>query len=269
MKTFPGGLHLKEEKITADSPIKKAGAPQKVIVLTSQHTGAVCEPLVAIGDRVKVGQKIGDNSAFICAPVHSPVSGKVVAIDLFLHPDGRMVKGIAIENDLQETVHENIKPYPGIEKLSAEEIRKAVREAGIVGLGGGAFPTHVKLSPAADKKIDYVILNGAECEPYLTVDHRIMVEESRKVAYGLKAIIKAVGAKKGFVGIENNKPDAIKIMRKFDLEVVPLKTKYPEGSEKQLIKALTGREVPPGGLPSDVGVVVSNVATASQIAQTL
>ena len=264
MKTFPGGLHLKEEKLTAQSPIRTAKPTKKVSILLSQHTGAICEPLIKIGDQVKVGQKIGDSSALISAPVHSPVSGKVLTIDLQLHPDGRMIKGIVIENDYQETIHESVKSYPDLNQLSPDEIKKAVREAGIVGLGGAAFPTHVKLS-----QVEIVILNGSECEPYLTVDHRLMLEEGEGITYGLKAILKATGATKGLVGIEDNKPDAVKAMEKTGLEVVPLKVKYPEGSEKQLIKSITGREVPPGGLPMDVGVVVSNVGTAAQIARTL
>jgi len=181
---------------------------------------------------------------------------------------------IVIESDGQNTIHESITPFPSLEKLDKRDIRRIVRSAGIVGLGGAAFPTHVKLEPPAEKHLEYAIINGSECEPYLTCDHRLMLEEPENIILGLKAIMTPTDAKKGIIAIEDNKPDAIKVMQKAvqnepNIKVVVVKTKYPQGGEKQLIKAVLNREVPSGGLPMDVGVVVNNVGTAAQIAKTL
>ncbi|WP_347877399.1 electron transport complex subunit RsxC [Caloranaerobacter azorensis] len=181
---------------------------------------------------------------------------------------------VVIESDGSDEVDENVKPKGDLDSLTKEEILDIIKEAGITGLGGAGFPTHVKLSPLPDKKIDTIILNGAECEPYLTSDHRLMVETPEKVVFGLKAIMKAVGVNKGFIGIENNKPDAIEAMEKAvkdepNIEIATLITKYPQGDEKRLINAVTGREVPAGGLPMDVGVVVNNVGTAAAIADAI
>ena len=276
MKSFRGGVHLKEEKeLTRNKPIIQAKLPALVIIPMIQHTGVPCEPLVSVGDEVKVGQPLGDSQRFITAPVHASVSGKIKAIEDRLHPAlGKPVKSIVIQSDGKETVHESVKPYPNLDKLNKFDIRKIVRAAGMVGLGGGAFPTHVKLDPPHDKEIEYVILNGAECEPYLTCDERIMLEHTDEVVMGLKAIIKPTDAKKAIIGIESNKPKAIEVMRKAveneeSVKVIVVKTKYPEGGEKQLIKALVGREVPSGGLPMDVKVVVNNVGTAQAIAHTI
>ncbi len=274
-KTFIGGVHPKDEKeLTKDKPIRPAKDPKTAIIHLCQHTGATCTPLVKVGDYVKVGQKIGDSEARISAPVHSSISGKVIAIEERPHPAGINVPAIVIESDGQNLIDESIKPYPPLESLSPDNIRAAVREAGIVGLGGAVFPTHVKLQPPKDKPIKSVILNGCECEPMITCDYRLMIENPQEILFGMKAIMKAVAAEEGFIGIENNKPDAIKIMKevtksKSNIKVIEVKTKYPQGGEKQLIKVILNLEVPSGGLPYDVHVLVQNVGTAVAIANTL
>lgn len=271
-KSFVGGVHPKDNKrLTKDKIIQKASHPKTVIVYLSQHTGAPCKSIVKVGDLVAVGQKIGDSEKFISAAVHAPISGKVIAVEPRLHPLGNKTEAVVIESDGQDKLAEDIKPYPHISKMSPEEIIKAVKEAGIVGLGGAAFPTHVKLFPPKGKKIDTFIVNAAECEPFLTCDHRVILEEYEYFKYGLEAVVKTLGSKNVFIGVENNKPDVIAFLKeKIDNAiVVSLKTMYPQGGEKQLIKAITGREVPSGGLPLDVGVVVNNVGTLSQIGKTL
>ncbi len=273
--TFKGGIHPHDNKKTTEAiSIVSLDAPQKLIFPLSQHIGAPCEPTVVVGDDVKMGQKIADSKAFISAPIHSSVSGKVIAIEPFLHPNGTKVMSIVIENDGQDTLDESVVSKGDISNLSSKQIIDIIREAGIVGMGGAAFPTHVKLSPPPDKNIDYCIINGAECEPFLTSDHRVMLETPEEVIAGLKIIMKVLGLEKGYIGIETNKPDAIEIMteyaaRETGVEIVPLKTKYPQGSEKQLIKAVTKREVPSGGLPSDSGVVVHNIDTCTAIARAI
>jgi len=263
-----GGIHPPEEKNTKDLPIKQAREPKKVVIPLQQHTGVPCQPLVKVGEEVKVGQKIGEINAFVSAPVHSSVSGKVLAIEPHPHPAGGIVPAIIIESDGENTLSEEVKPQANPENLTPEEIKKIIHEAGIVGLGGAAFPTHVKLSPPKEKKINALILNGAECEPYLTADYRLMVERPGEIISGMKLLMKALGVEKGFIGIEDNKPEAIEKLRAKSeelgekIEIVELKTKYPQGSEKHLIKAILDREVPSGGLPLDVGVVVNNVGTA-------
>ncbi|HHX73628.1 MAG TPA: electron transport complex subunit RsxC [Firmicutes bacterium] len=272
LKTFKGGVHPGHHKsATEKKPVVPAKPPAVAIIPLSQHIGAPCEPLVAVGDEVKVGQKIGDSKGFVSAPVHASVSGKVVKIAQCDSALGRPVDAVFIENDNQDTWHESVRPNPDWENLTPDELKKIVREAGIVGMGGATFPTHVKLSPPADQKIDYVLVNAAECEPYLTADHRAMLERPEDIVCGLKLAMKIVDAPKGFIGIEDNKPDAIEVMQKAvagekDIEVVALQTKYPQGAEKQLIKVLTGREVPSGGLPAAVGCLVQNAGTCIAIA---
>ena len=274
MKTFRQGLHLAEKKELSEAKnIKRISPPPQVILPLSQHTGAPCEPLVKVGDQVEEGQKIADHHSFISSPIHASISGKVSSIERMPHPVGGEGEAIIIEGDGNgRKVWE--KGELNLRSLAAEEIRKIVREAGIVGLGGAAFPTHVKLSPPENKPIDTIILNGCECEPYLTGDHRLMLERADDCLYGLKVIMKVTGATRGYVGIESNKRDAIVLMREKlkaneNVQVVPLKTKYPQGGEKMLIKAILNREVPPGGLPLDVGVVVNNVGTALAIAEAI
>lgn len=254
--------------------VERAIEPKLVVIPMQQHIGAPCEPIVKAGDEVKVGQKIGEAKGFVSVPVHSSVSGKVVAVEPRLYTGGTVVTCVVIESDMQNTLCPDIAPKGTIETLTADEIKNVIKEAGIVGMGGAAFPTHVKLAPPPDKKVDTVILNGAECEPYLTADHRLMLESPEDVVDGLKALMKALGVKKGFIGIESNKPDAIEAIYNAakgieGIEVVALKTKYPQGAEKQLIYACTGREVPSGGLPADAGVVVNNVGTAAAVAKAI
>lgn len=266
-KTFKGGVHPGHFKsATEKKAVVPAQVPAVAIIPMSQHIGAPCEPLVAVGDYVKMGQKIGDSQGFVSAPVHSSVSGKVVEIGMCNHALGRPVQAVYIENDFQDTWHEDVVPNDNWQTLSADEIKKIVREAGVVGMGGATFPTHVKLSPPPEPKIDYLLVNAAECEPYLTSDHRAMLERPEEIIIGLQLAMKAVNAPKGFIGIEDNKPDAIEAMQKAaegisSIEVAALHTKYPQGAEKQLISVLTGREVPSGGLPAAVGCVVQNVGT--------
>ncbi len=270
--TFKGGIHPPEYKeLTEHLPIERAVEPSTVVIPMQQHIGAPCEPIVKVGDRVLVGQKIGEAKGFVSSPVHSSVSGEVKAIDMMPAAGGGEVLSVTIISDGQNEVDPSVQPKGDIEKLSAKEIVDIIKEAGIVGMGGAAFPTHVKLSPPPEKKIDTIILNGAECEPYLTADHRLMLETPENVIYGLRALMKSVGVEKGYIGIESNKPDAIETMTKAaaeypNIEVVGLYTKYPQGAEKQLIYACTKKEVPSGGLPMDVGVVVNNVGTAAQVA---
>ncbi len=270
--TFKAGIHPPEYKeSTAHLPIEAAVAPSVVMIPLQQHIGAPAEALVKVGDRVLVGEKIGEAKGFVSAPIHSSVSGVVKAIALKPAVGGNEVLSIVIESDGQDEVHPSVQSKGEIEKLQPKEIIEIIKEAGIVGMGGATFPTHVKLSPPPEKKIDTIILNGAECEPYLTADHRLMLESPENVIDGLRAMMKAVGVEKGFVGIESNKPDAIEVMQKAaekynNIEVVGLQTKYPQGAEKQLIFACTNREVPSGGLPMDAGVIVNNVGTAAQVA---
>ncbi len=267
LASFKGGIHPPDRKeLSADKPIVEAKPPARVLIPLSQHLGAPCKPVVTINQEVKKGEMIGEAVGFVSASAHSSVSGKVTAIGEFLNAMGRMVTSVVIENDGKEewTI---LKDNPDYVSLSADKLKEKIKDAGIVGMGGAAFPTFVKLSPPKEKPIDTVILNGAECEPYLTSDYRIMIEKPKETIEGLKILMKVLGVSKGFVGIEDNKPEAVKTMKEAaegqeNIEVCALQTKYPEGAEKMLIKALTGREVPPRGLPMDVSVVVQNVGTA-------
>lgn len=272
LRTFPQGVFLPHHKEdTAQLAIVRVPPPSRVVLPLIQHTGAPLKPLVKKGDTVRRGQKIADVEAFVAAPVHASISGKVASIEEWAHPAAGRFQAIVIEYDesIEETRYD---PLPeDIESASPEFLRSFIREGGFVGLGGAAFPTHVKLSPPPDKPIDTFILNGAECEPYLTCDHRVMLEKSEELLLGLRVLVRACGAKRAYIGIEENKNDCIDhltpLVRNlpFPTEVIPLKTKYPQGSEKHLILAILGREVPPGGLPLDVGVVVNNVQTAAAI----
>lgn len=268
--TFKGGIHPPDKKeLAKDSPIEEARVPQRVVIPLSQHTGAPCKLVVSINQEVKKGELIGEPGGFVSAPVHSSVSGKVTAIGEFLNVMGRMVTSVVIENNGKEE-WTLLKDNPDYLKLSPDELREKVKAAGIVGLGGAAFPTAVKLSPPKEKPIDTVIINGAECEPYLTADYRLMVEKPDEIVEGLEVLMKVLGVSKGFIGIEDNKPEAIEKMKgaaknEPNIEVCALEVKYPQGAEKMLIKATTGREVPPRGLPMDVKVVVQNVGTGLAI----
>ncbi|MCT4606674.1 MAG: electron transport complex subunit RsxC [Marinisporobacter sp.] len=268
--SFRGGVHPPHYKeATERCKVEKAKEPTRVVIPLQQHIGAPCEALVKPGDKVKVGQKIGEAKAFVCAPIHSSVSGQVKQVTKMLTPTGE-AQCVVIESDGLNEIHESVKPKGDLEKLSGKEILEIVKEAGIVGMGGATFPTHVKLSPPPDKNVDTIILNGAECEPYLTADHRLMLENPESIIFGLRAMMKVANVSKAYIGIEDNKPDAIESMKNAakdykEIEVVGLRTKYPQGAEKQLIYACTKREVPSGGLPMEAGVIVNNVATSAAI----
>ena len=269
--SFFGGVHPKENKFYAcDVPILEFPAPDVLVVPMSQHIGASCAPLVKKGDLVKVGQKIGDNAG-LCAPVHAPVSGKVKAVEAKPHTSGTTMLSVVIENDHLDTLHEDIQPrtQAEVDALSPEELMGIIREGGIVGMGGATFPTHVKLSSAIGK-VDTIIVNAGECEPYIVADDRLCREYPRELISGLKIIMKVLGLNEAHIGIEDNKPEAARALRaclsnKDGIIVDVLPAKYPQGAEKQLIYAITGREVPSGGLPAAVGCAVFNAATCKAI----
>lgn len=273
--TFKGGVNVPHSKeLTEKKSLEHAKEPSIVYIPLHQHTGAPCEPLVKVGDRVKVGQKIGQSQAFVSAPIHSSVAGVVKEITKITTPTGIQSTCVVIESDGTNEMDESIKAKGNLEDLSSKEILEIIKEAGITGMGGAGFPAHVKLSPPPEKKIDTIIINGAECEPFLTSDHRVMLEMPEKVVFGLKAIMKALNVDRGFIGVETNKMDAVdslsSVIKKEDnIKVVTLKAKYPQGDEKRVINAITGRQVPSGGLPMDVGCVVSNVSSSKAIAEAI
>ena len=270
-KGASGGIHLKYyKKLTQNQPIKKAKVPPKAVIPFVQHLGAACQPLVKPGDRVKIGTKIGDCDSFITSPVHSSISGVVKSIEKAPHPVVGEYASVIIENDGTDEKDPSFVSRSSYQNLPSEEIRKIAREAGIVGLGGATFPTHVKLTPPKGKEIDTLILNGAECEPYLTCDYRLMLERADDILKGAQIIIKLLGIKNAYIAIESNKPQAIKVMEKATqnapgINITVLKTKYPQGAEKQLIKEMLKKEVPQAGLPLDIGVLVHNVGTTLAI----
>ena len=266
--TFRGGIHPAYNKeLSAGSPIRELPLPARLVVPLSQHLGAPAKPVVKVGDLIKGGQLIAEQNGFISAPVHASASGKVVAIEETLTASGRTCGAVVIETDAQQA-WQLLPTFPRWQDADKKDLLAQIGAAGIVGMGGAGFPTRVKLSPPADKPIDTVILNGAECEPYLTSDHRMMLEYAREIRVGAEIIRHILGAKVLRVAIEDNKPDAIAVMEKAfqgiagDVAVTVLHTSYPQGSEKQQIFSVTGREVPRGGLPMDVGCVVENVSTA-------
>lgn len=265
-KTFKGGAHPYDgKKMSKDCPIEILNPGDTLVYPLSQHIGAMAKPLVKAGDRVLVGQKIAEKGGFISANIHSSVSGTVKAIEKRLVATGGMVDSIIVEND---GMYEEAAPiFSGNpDELSKDEIIKIIEEAGIVGMGGAGFPTNVKLSPKNADIIDSIIVNGAECEPYLTSDYRRMVEQTDKLVKGLKIVLKIFPDAKGYFGIEDNKPEAIEALLKATenedrIEVVPLKTKYPQGGERSMIYAVTGRKINSKMLPADVGCIVHNVDT--------
>ena len=271
--TFAGGIHplrhlYEGKKLTEKCAIEEMPAGHVVKIPLSQHIGAPAKPIVKTGDRVLMGQKIAEAQGFVSVPVHASVSGVVTAITEIPGISGHPVQAVVIENDgKDESAYE---APQNIEALSREEIIECIRDAGNVGMGGATFPTHVKLSPPEGRSINLLLLNGAECEPFLTSDYRLMVECPKRVLAGVKLLMRALDVKKAIIGIEDNKPEAIeKMTAAIDthaIRVVPVQTKYPQGSEKQLINAITGRVVPAGGLPMDAGVVVVNIASAKAIA---
>ncbi len=269
LKTFPkGGVHPPEYKLSADKPIKKLDIPKQITIPVQQHLGRPGKILVQKKDKVKVGQLLVQAEGFVSANIHSSVSGTVSKIDKVFDASGYPVDAIVIKVEGDEW-DESIDTSPDLKTeitLSGEEIIKKISEMGIVGLGGATFPSHVKLSIPKGKKCDLLIINGVECEPFLTSDHRLMLEKTEEILVGTRILMKALQVDRAVIGIEANKPDAIeKMLSAVDkypgISVQPLKVKYPQGGEKQLIKAITGREVPSGGLPIDVGVVVHNVGT--------
>lgn len=276
MKIFtysPGGIYPEEEKLTKDLSFEKIPPPEVVVIPLTQHTGAPNTSTVKVGDHVKIGEVIGSSIAPVSAPVHASVSGEVIAVEDRMTPSGAKTQSVVIKNDFNEEWID-LNSIDDLERASVEELLKRIREAGIVGLGGAAFPTAVKLSPPKGKVIDFVIANGAECELYLTVDHRTMLEFTDSVVQGLLVEIKITGAKNGIIAIENNKVDAAELLEKRikergikNIEVVLVKTKYPQGGEKQLIKAVLKKEVPSQGLPFEVGAIVQNVGTLKAIAE--
>ncbi len=269
ISTFRRGVHPDEFKnLTCRLPSIELSLPDEVFIPLQQHIGVPCEALVEKGDMVKTGQKIGDSSAFVSSPIHASITGKVVAVSLLPHPLGAKIPMIHIKREGAADDWDLLTVPQNWETASREALKKVVREAGIVGLGGAAFPTHVKMSPPADKPIDHFILNGCECEPFLTCDHRSMLEAPDRILQGMAIMMKMLDIKQGIIGIEVNKGDALAIMEsrvhalKLNFKIQPLKVKYPQGAEKMLIDAALGRRVPTGGLPMDVGVVVNNIATA-------
>jgi len=269
-RTFPkGGVHPPEYKISADKKIKTLDVPEQVVVLLNQNLGAPSKALVNKKDKVKVGQKIAEAGGFVSSNIHSPVSGTVLKIDNIIDTSGYKKSAIVINvegDEWEESIDKSDEIKTEI-NLSSEEIIDKIKEMGIVGMGGATFPTHVKLSIPKGNTCEYLIINGVECEPFLTSDHRLMLEKGEELIVGVRILMKALKVEKAYIGIERNKPDAIEYLSELcqntteDIEVVPLKVKYPQGGEKQLIKAITKREVPSGGLPIHVGVVVQNVGT--------
>ena len=277
--TFSGGVHPPENKsLTCESQIQPGPAVKQVAVMLSQHIGAVCRPLIRKGDAVQAGQKIGDSDAFVSAPVHSPINGKVKEIALRSHAVLGRSLAIVIDalayNPTKRSYFKLDNDFD-VRSYSAEQICEAVRRAGIVGMGGAGFPTRVKIEPNPRLPKDTLIINGCECEPYITCDYRIMLEWTSQIIAGIKLAGKASGCSKVFIGIEDNKPQAIEVMNAAlsnsadsdNIRVVPVKTKYPQGGERQLIKAILKKNVPSGGIPPMIGVVVLNVATTAAIAE--
>jgi len=269
--TFKKGIHPSDKKdLSMHKAIQDLIPKGNLVFPMVQHIGAPCDPLVKKGDRVLLGQKIGESKAFVSAPIYSSVSGTVLDVSPRLHTNGAMVMCIIVENDnIYEEVLTMV-PHSDYEKLSKSELVTIIKEAGIVGMGGAGFPTHIKLTPPEGKVIDSIIINAAECEPYLTCDYRMLLEKTNEIVEGLKIILQMFPGVKGYIAIETNKPDAIEAMKKAsanikNVQVTEMVTKYPQGAEKQLIYAITGRELPSGKLPADVGCIVQNVDTIFEI----
>ena len=266
--TFKHGVHPEEHKsFSCKKAIEELPVPDDVYIPLQQHIGRPCSPLVQKKDEVKTGQIIGKAEGFVSSPVHSSVTGTVKAVAPFLNSMGVRIPMVHIQRSGEDDWELLDKPADWKE-ATPEELGNLVFKAGIVGMGGAAFPSHVKLKVSPDKPMDAFILNGCECEPYLTCDHRMMLERTDQILLGMAIIMKILGVAKGYIGIEKNKPDAIALMKErvkangYDFVVAPLKVKYPQGAEKMLIKAILNRNVPAGGLPGDVGVIVHNVGTA-------
>ena len=270
---FAHGVHPPELKdLTGAIPIRRMPFPREVVLPIRQHAGKPAKPLVGPGDRVQRGDKIAEADGFVSSPVHASAAGVVRAIELWPHPDGTMCDAIRIEVERHSAQMPRPRIVPRWNELSRDAIVRAIQDAGVVGLGGAAFPTHVKLAPPKDLQVETIILNGAECEPYLTTDHRIMVEYPERVQLGLRIMMHTLGARRAVIGVERNKPDAIAALQRtlpgdIDVTVLPLTVKYPQGAEKMLIRAVTGREVSSGKLPVSLGVIVQNVGSAASIGE--
>ncbi len=270
---FRHGVHPPDLKdLTSGEAIRRMPFPDRLALPLKQHAGEAARPLVEKGDRVQRGDKIGEARGFISSPIHASAAGTVRDIRRWPHPDGSMQEAVIVDVDPHDPQVPRPRIVPEWKELEAGEVAGAVKDAGVVGLGGAAFPTHVKLSPPEDAEIDTIIANGAECEPYLTGDHRTMVEHPDRVHFGLRVMMHALDVERAVIGVEENKPDAIEELRQtipsdLDISVVSLRAKYPQGAEKMMIKSILDREVPSGGLPLEVGVVVQNVGSISTIAQ--
>jgi electron transport complex protein RnfC len=269
---FRHGVHPPEQKLTAQAPIRRLPFPAEVVLPLRQHTGKPARVIVKPGDRVERGDVVGEADGWVSVPIHASAAGRVEDIGLWPHPDGSWATAVRLAVDPYSVQAARPRLVPEWQALAPADLVAAIREAGVVGLGGAAFPTHVKLSPPPEQPIDTVLINGCECEPYLTTDHRTMVEYPERVHLGLRIMMRALGVTRAVIGIEMNKPDAIEAIRvrrpeDIDVTVVPLSVKYPQGAEKMLIKSLLDRDVPSGKLPMHVGVVVQNVASAATIAE--
>jgi len=272
------GIHPPESNISINKKIEKAPIPKQVILPLSQHIGAPSKSIIEIGDLVKTGQKIAEPGSYVSVPIHSTISGKVTKkIQTVSSVTSNVVEAIVIESDGKDEWIKTKKNNNPLD-LSNDKLIKSIQDAGIVGLGGATFPTHVKLKPPPEKKIDTIIVNGCECEPYITSDNRLMIEHGKEIINGLKIMIKILGCNNAYIAIENNKPDAIKTINEhlktikkdeYQIEVISLETQYPMGAEKTLLKRILAREVPIGGLPMDVGVVVQNISTLYAIYEAL
>jgi len=268
--TFRGGLHLDEHKNTRGKRIETLPPPKTVAIPLQQHIGAPCQPTVAVGDTVAVGQRIGDVGGGLSCPVHSSISGKVIAIEEKFAPLGVKILNVIIENDFQGTLHESVKPFgKSLQDATPEEIIGVIRDAGISGMGGATFPTYAKIDSAIGR-VDRIIINCAECEPFICADHRLMLENPAAVINGTKILLKALGVRQAILAVEDNKLDAVNKLESLlgdskMISVRVMKTKYPQGDERQLIYALTGRELAAGKLPADVGCVIFNVETCASI----
>lgn len=265
------GVHVDHRKNTRDCETQVMPVPDEVFIVMAQHMGAQCEIQVAPGDEVGVGQVLGETGAFLSAPIHSSVSGKVTRIEEFIMPNGDRSKAVVIETDKKQTLHESVKPP---EIASREDFIKAVRACGMVGLGGAGFPTFIKFNPKNLDEVDTLVINAAECEPYITSDYRTIMEQAEEILAGIRAVMEQMGIASCHIGIEDNKPQGIAKLTEMTKDipgvtVKSLKSKYPQGAEKVLIYECTGRVVPEGKLPADVGVVVSNVTTVAGLANYL
>ncbi len=271
--TFRHGVHPPDSKgLTEHIPVRRMPFPKRIALPLRQHAGRPAKCLVRVGDTVERGDKIAEADGFVSVPIHASAAGTVSAIDWWPHPDGSMAETVIIEVEEFSAQIPRPRTVPEWKGLSADDVRGAVQEAGVVGLGGAAFPTHVKLAPPAEHNIEWLLVNGAECEPYLTTDHRTMVEYPERVHFGVRIMMQCLGVERAVIGVERNKPDAIAALERtaptdIDVSIQPLIVKYPQGAEKMLIHVVTGREVPSGKLPMHVGAVVQNVGSIATIAE--